>query len=154
HSYMEREHHRISAASIGTGEPVEVLADHKPGSRACYARIVQVINPIEERAAAERARLRKAEAPAPRSSLFFTPRGDRTLAGMVVSMTAQLLTVRTRTGEISLHLRPDTRYLDEGIRTDPAALTVNTRVFVRAGRTIEGLIEAYQVMWGKILDVE
>jgi hypothetical protein len=33
-------------------------------------------------------------------------------------------------------------------------LTVNTRVFVRAGRNLEGGIEAYQVVWGEIAGVQ
>jgi hypothetical protein len=30
---------------------------------------------------------------------------------------------------------------------------VNTHVFVRAGQSWDGFVEAYQVMWGEILDV-
>lgn len=147
HSYVEREHRRIGFGSLTQGERLEILADHKPGSRACYARTVQVIDP-----AAERARLAR-KAVSPVRSLIFTPTGDRTLAGMVLRLTSRVLTLRTRNGDTTLTLRPDTRYWDDGVRTDSAALRVNTRVFVRAGRTIEGIVEAYQVMWGQILDV-
>jgi len=34
---------------------------------------------------------------------------------------------------------------------EPDALKPNTRVFVRAGKDIYGEIEAYQVIWGAIL---
>jgi hypothetical protein len=148
HSYMERDHRRISVASLNPGERVEILADHKPGFNTCYARTVAVIDPAAERAA-ERARQTRTQ-PVARTS-FFTPAGDRTFAGMVIRVTSRALTLRTRAGETTLTLRPDTRYLDDGVRLDAAALHVNTHVFVRAGKTIEGVLEAYQVMWGKIL---
>ena len=50
-------------------------------------------------------------------------------------------------------MRTDTRFLAGGVRLDAAALPVNTRVFVRAGRSLDGGIEAYQVMWGEIVNV-
>jgi hypothetical protein len=31
---------------------------------------------------------------------------------------------------------------------------VNTRVFVRAGRTLDGSIQAYQIMWGEIVGAQ
>ncbi|MBV9400537.1 MAG: hypothetical protein JO062_21340 [Bryobacterales bacterium] len=153
HSYMERDHRRIPVASLAAGEKLEILADHKPGSSTCYARTVAVIDMAAERAASERARQAK-PLPAAGRPLFFTPRGDRTLAGMVVGVTARTLTLKTTSGHTTLALRPDTSYVSDGIRSGPTDLRVNTRVFVRAGRTIDGAIEAYQVMWGEILDVQ
>jgi hypothetical protein len=153
HSYMERDHRRIAVASLAAGDHLEILADHKPGSSTCYARTVAVIDMAAEHAAAERARQAKVE-PAGVRPLFFTPRGDRTIAGMIVRVSARALTLKNSSGETTLALRPDTSYLNDGVRTSPADLHVNTRVFVRAGRTIEGAIEAYQVMWGAILDVQ
>jgi len=152
HSYMERDHSRIPVSSLNDGERVEILADNKPGSSTCYARTVAVIDPVAERVAAERAKQTKFQ-PNPTRSLFFTPTGDRTFSGMVVRLESRALTLRTRSGETTLALRPDTRYLDDGVRAGPAELRVNAHVFVRAGKTIEGILEAYQVMWGQILDV-
>jgi hypothetical protein len=63
----------------------------------------------------------------------------------------QLLTLRTRRGEQHLLLRQDTRYLGDGARVDLKSLQVNTRVFVRAGRNLDQEIEAYQVIWGSIV---
>jgi hypothetical protein len=31
---------------------------------------------------------------------------------------------------------------------------VNTRVFVRAGRALDGDVEAYQVMWGDVVGAQ
>src|SRR5215831_7488350 len=148
HSYMERDHRRIAVSSLNPGERVEILADHKPGFNTCYARTIAVIDPATERAM-ERARQARTQ-PVARTS-FFTPAGDRTFAGMVIRITNRALTLRTRAGETTLALRPDTRYLDDGVWLDAAALHINTHVFVRAGKTIEGVLEAYQVMWGEIL---
>jgi hypothetical protein len=150
HTYVARDRHRIAVSSLKAGEPLEVLADRRLGSSSCYARMVQVVDPQAERLAAERA-THPHEQSAGLRSVFFTPRGDRTLAGIVVRLTSRLLTLKTKTGETTLALRPDTRYLDDGVRADPADLRVNTHVFVRAGKTIEGVVEAYQVMWGEIL---
>ena len=150
HSYVARDRHRIAVSSLKVGEPVEILADRRLGSISCYARMVQVINLEAERLAAERAR-HPHEQNSGLRSVFFTPSGDRTLAGMVVRLTSRLLILKTNSGETTLALRPDTRYLDDGVRADLADLRVNTHVFVRAGKTIEGVVEAYQVMWGEIL---
>ncbi len=51
-------------------------------------------------------------------------------------------------------LRKDTRYLGDGAQQDAAAVLVNIRVFVRAGPNLYGGIEAYQVMWGEIIEVQ
>ncbi|HEY6344624.1 MAG TPA: hypothetical protein VIY49_24280 [Bryobacteraceae bacterium] len=155
HTYISRDHYRIAVSSLNVGEPLEILANRKPGSPACYASMVQVIDPEQERAAeraAADARQFKTQNPDARV-FFFTPRGDRTLAGVVVGLTARALTLRTRAGEAILALRPDTRYWDDGLGATRADLRVNTHVFVRAGQSLDGVVEAYQVMWGQILDV-
>jgi hypothetical protein len=143
HSYIERDHRHTTVPSLKPGEPLEVLADHKPGSSTCYARIVQVVDPEPERL---RARTRPVS-----NVLGFTPKGDRAYAGLVLQVDQRSVTLRTRAGDQVLHLRPDTRYLNAGQRMDASGMTVNTRVFVRAGRDIYGNLEAYQVMWGAML---
>jgi hypothetical protein len=151
HTYVARDRHRIAVSSLNAGEPLEILANRKPGSQACYASMVQVIDPEAERVA-DRARQFKKQNPDTRV-FFFTPRGDRTFAGVVLRLTARSLTVRTREGEAILALRPDTRYWDDGLGATRADLRVNTHVFVRAGQSWDGIVEAYQVMWGEILNV-
>jgi hypothetical protein len=84
---------------------------------------------------------------------FDLPRGDRTVSGVIVRRDARSITLRTRNGEQTLLLRKDTRYLGDGTPQDATAALVNTRVFVRAGRNLEGGVEAYQVMWGEIAGV-
>lgn len=139
-TYFERENERITAANIHTGETVEVVADHQPGTSVCYARTVHVID-------ANLKSKRWRAAPSPTES--FAPRGDLTYSGVVTRQDGQSVTVKTRAGDVTLQKRLDTRYLDGGQRAETAA--INSRVFIRAGRNLDGELEAYQVVWGNIL---
>ena len=143
-SWFERAHERIAVSKLLPGDALEVLADRKPGSRACYVRIVHVLDPP----AVTRPRRAEPVKPPPPPVL----RGDRTLSGLVIRREGLALAIKTRTGESALVLRPDTAYFGDGIRLDASALAVNTRVFIRAGRNEYGQIVAYQVMWGEIVD--
>jgi hypothetical protein len=73
---------------------------------------------------------------------------------VVIRRDPRSLTLRTRDGEQTLVLRKDTRYLADGAQQDSTALAVNTRVFVRAGRALDGDVEAYQVMWGDVVGAQ
>jgi hypothetical protein len=141
HTYFERNHWPVEITTLAAGDPVEVVADRRPGSSACYVRMLQVTvqAPVGRRAAT------------PRVVESFQPRGNLSFAGLVRRRDAGTVTLKTRTGERTLLLRSDTRYLGEGMRADSAALGVNMHVFVRAGRNMEGQVEAYQVVWGEIL---
>ena len=139
-TYFERENERITATNIHAGETVEVVADPHPGTSVCYARTVHVIDP-------NRKSKRWRANPSPTES--FAPRGDLTYSGVVTRQDSQSVTVKTRTGDVVLQKRPDTRYLDGGQRAETAA--INSRVFIRAGRNLDGELEAYQVVWGNIL---
>jgi hypothetical protein len=145
-SYLELSRRRITIAKLEPGDPLEILTDHKPGSRDCYIRMLQVIPPGPP---PSRAIVR----PVVTRPSFERPRGDRTVSGVILSNNGRSIRIRTREGEQTLLLRKDTRYLGDGAPQDAAALIVNTRVFVRAGRNLEGGIEAYQVVWGEIAGV-
>jgi hypothetical protein len=146
-TYFEREHHMIRAIQLDTGESVEVVADRKPGSSLCYARIVQVVNLTPLR------RPSRVSMPAPRRELF-PPRGNLTYGGIVLRRDGDIMVVRTRDGEMRFILRPDTRYVGGGLRTESSELQVNTRVFIRCGRGSDGDLEAFQIAWGDILSPE
>jgi len=139
-TYFERDSQRITATSISSGETIEVVADHKPGTSTCYARTVHVIDPNLKS---------KRWRPAPSPTESFMPRGDLTYSGVVTRQDSRSVTVKTRAGDVTLLKRLDTRYLGEGQKAESAE--VNTRVFIRAGRNLDGELEAYQVMWGNIL---
>ncbi len=136
-TYFERDRNPISAAGLAAGDPVEVVADRQPGSPACYARTVQVVDP-------RRSRFPRVES----ATESFAPRGDMMFGGVVLSRGASTLTVRTQSGDRILILRPDTRYWWDGVRAAGDALMVNARVFIRAGKDFEGRVEVYQAAWG------
>jgi hypothetical protein len=149
-TYFERANERIAVSAIRKGDRVEVLADRKDASGLCYARTIHVIDAQPVRALpGMRPRLRLTSNP----TELFAPRGDMTFAGMVLGMYADVVILRLRTNEHkTIHLRPDTRYLSEGQVLERSNLEVNTRVFIRAGKNLDDEIEAYQVVWGKVLE--
>jgi hypothetical protein len=149
-TYFEREHQTIAVRGLEPGDPLEVVADRKPGSTACYARTVHVVSGHAQLyVPGVRPPLRMSPSP----TEAFAPRGDFAFGGRVVRGDSRNLTVMTRTGEIHLVLRPDTHYLGGGLSLDRWSLVVNTHVFVRAGRDVDGFLEAYRIVWGAMLAV-
>jgi hypothetical protein len=147
-TYFEREQQMIPVSGLAPGDPLEVVADHKVGSSACYARTVHVAN-AHARLFTPGVRPPLRSGPSPTES--FAPRGDRTFGGRVVKLGLSAVTIQTRRGEVELVLRPDTRYAADGLTLDAASLALNTHVFVRAGRDVNGDIEAYQIFWGRVV---
>ena len=149
-TYFERENQRISVMSTEKGDRVEILSDRKIGTESCYARTVEVlIQPVVRLVPGLRPHAR-ATIP---SSEIFGPRGDLTFAGVVLRLNGDRLVLRMRSGEHKIIvLRPDTVYLDEGQTVEPSSLGLTTRVFIRAGRNLDNKVEAFQVIWGDILE--
>lgn len=149
-TYIEREQTLISAARLEAGDWLEIVADQWPGGALPYARTVHVIGekaPAHSPRAEARLRgYRSATEPA-------LPPWDRTFSGVVERISGGRLVLHTRAGGVqTILLRPDTRYLSGGDPVDASALQANTRVFVRAGKNLESQLEAYQVIWGEILE--
>jgi hypothetical protein len=148
-TYFARDDQSITAAGIDAGERLEVLADRAPGAGTCYARTVQVIEPVVIHRYPGMRPVPPA-APRPTTDLFL-PRGNLTFAGIVVRIDPGLLTLHTmREGRKLILVRPDTRFISSGIRADAASLKPGTQVFVRAGHDLFQRIEAYQIVWGEI----
>lgn len=148
-TYFERSNERIAVSAMQKGDRVEVLADHKDGTGLCYARTIQVIDaPVARTLPGMRPRLRLSSNP----TELFAPRGDLTFAGVVLRINPDSLVLRMRTNEHkTIHLRADTRYLSDGQALNRTNLEVNTRVFIRAGKNLDDELEAYQVVWGQVL---
>jgi hypothetical protein len=143
-SYLERDGERIGAGAIKSGDHLEIVADHKPGSKECYARSVHVLDngPVNP---GYRIRQRRTAA----DQIF--PRGNIVQAGIIVRLTPELMVLHTRhDGEQTFLLRQDTRYLDGGVLADFSKLETNTRVSVRAGTNLDNKLEVFQVVWGQI----
>jgi len=150
-TYFERENQRISVMATEKGDRVEIVSDRKLGTDACYARTVQILVQLPVRVVpGVRSHLHQQ----PVSSMdLFGPRGDMTFAGVVLRLDSDRLVLRMRSGEHkSILLRPDTLYLTAGQAVERSSLAVTTRVFIRAGRNLDDKVEAFQVVWGEILE--
>jgi len=146
-TYIERWSQRITFASADTGDHLELVSDHRLESTACYARMVQILDapPVHTVAGA-----RPLRSPSPSAALG--PRGNMTVAGVILRVFPELLVLRLRSGDHAfVRLRADTQYLAQGQSSASGSLRANTLVFIRAGKNVEGEVEAYQVIWGEIL---
>ena len=148
-TYIEMDNRRVTLALAQSGDRLELVSDRRLGSSSCYARTVHVIEPQRSffvPGVRPRARAGGVE-PA-----LFHPHPSLSFSGAVVGMTSDALVLRSRSGERSVvRLRPDTRYIDQGQTAEPDNLPANTVVFIRGGRNLYDEVEAYQVIWGEIL---
>jgi hypothetical protein len=147
-TYIERENRRVAISAAEKGDRLELVSDHKPDAVTCYTRVLHIIDP-------PRTYLMPGVRPRPRAARPvepLRPRGDMTVSGIVLRVSSDLLTLKSRSGEQqTILLRPDTRYSTEGQTAEAGNLRVNTLVFVRCGKNIEDQVEAYHVVWGEIL---
>ena len=148
-TYFEREKQRTSAAGLEKGDLIEVVADRASEPVLRYARTVHVVDRRPRRPPVSLGQYRSY-----RTSLdHVIPMGNLTFAGVIARLDGDRLVLRTRKdGEKTIVLREDTRYLEGGIQVAAGDLKTNTRVFVRGAKNFEDEIEAYQVVWGEILD--
>jgi hypothetical protein len=150
-TYVEREKQLVDVPRLQPGEKVEVVSDVVPGSVLRYARTVHVMEdapPVRPNSSMARPR-------AIRGSSDRLPSGNLTFSGVVFRLNPERLVLHIRNGDDqAVLLRKDTRYLENGEIVEAADLKPNMRVFVRAGKDLYGQVEAYQVVWGKILDAK
>ena len=148
-TYVEREKQLVDIPRLQPGEKVEVVSDVVAGSVLRYARTVHVLEdppPVRPNSSLARPR-------AMHGSSDRLPTGNLTFSGVVFRLNPERLVLHIRNGQDQLLLlRKDTRYLENGEIVEAGNLKPNMRVFVRAGKDLYGQVEAYQVVWGKILD--
>jgi len=161
---VERENQLLNVPALDPGEKVEVVSESVPGSLVRYARTIRVTStalPRRPPSPANRPRayrpVEDRPVPAPFtpsafSALSTLPPGNLTFAGVVRWFTGERLELHTRAGDQAILLRRDTRYVQDGATVDNASLKPNMRVFIRGGKDLWDQAEAYQVVWGKILD--
>jgi hypothetical protein len=134
-TYFERSGHQAAAKDLRPADRVEIVVE-RLDSTPCYARTVRVAG--EQHAAMP-------------AFDGWMQRGNQSLNGVILRLSSEALTLRTRAGEEkSLLLRPDTRYVEGGVASAYARLRPNTRVFIRAGDNLDGKLEAYQIVWGEL----
>jgi hypothetical protein len=150
-TYFEREKRHITIAGTEKGDRLEVVSDQRMGSSVCYARTVHI---MDDPRIVKRPGVRPRPRPVTAPDLAAT-RGTMNFSGVVLKATPEMLYMRSRAGERSyVRLRPDTRYLMEGQPAEVGSLRANLVVFVRAGKNLDNEVEAYQVVWGQILQPE
>ena len=156
-TYIEIDNSLATASQLRVGDRLEVLTDRQPGSTACYIRSIHArISPDPETARRPPYRAGgQRRGPLPGDSAYFLdniyPRGNLTFSGVVIRLNPERLVLHTRSADEIIFLRSDTRYLAAGIPVQAKELRVNRRVFVRAGRNLDNELEAFQVVWGEIL---
>jgi hypothetical protein len=147
-TYVEREDRLVDIPRLDIGEKVEVLSDEGPASGVRYARTVHVIFQQPRRRPSSEGRPGAGRSPAD----YFAPISTMSISGVVSRLSPDRLILHTRAaGNQTILLRRDTRYLDNGQTVDGTALQPTMRVFIRAGRNLYNEIEAYQIIWGDIL---
>lgn len=150
-TWFERENEHIAISAMRPGDHLELVADRKTPSAPCYARTVQVLDITTTRRTASGKPVFRYHNSA---TELFAPRGELTFAGIVTGIDGNELTIRTRDKvKHVLLLRTDTRYLGDGLPRERSSLEPQTLIFVRAGRNLDGDIEAYTIIWGDILEV-
>ena len=150
-TYFEREKERCAVEKLQKGDLLEIISDRSPGPALAYARTVHVMDRElpARRAATSLGRYRAYRDSADRMA----PLGNLTFSGVVSRVSGGRVVLRTRReGEKTLLLREDTRYVENGTQVTAAELKANTRVFVRGAKNFEDDLEAYQVVWGEILE--
>ena len=147
-TYVERENQLIDVPRLNPGEKLEVVSDVVPGSALRYARTIHVMYDAPPPRPLSAGRLR-AYRPSEEPRI---PAGSLTYSGVVFGLNHEQLLVHTREGDQTLLLRKDTRYLRNGEIVEAASLKPNTRVFIRAGKDVYEQLEAYQIVWGNILN--
>lgn len=144
---FERDGTPASATDIQAGSRVEFVADWRGDPEKCHALLLRVVAPPRGHT-----NYHIDLAPYRRLLEHIAPLGSITFAGVVLRADGERFLLRTRAqGYQTLRLRADTRYASGGRAADAGILEASARVFVRAGRGLDGELEAYYVVRGQIL---
>jgi hypothetical protein len=159
-TYVESDNRLTSVPKLRKGDELEIVSDTGPDALVRYARTIHVLVKPTPPEAVQRQTSRGRYAVPRHPTVREDPlkwdllpaRGTLTFAGQVCQMNDERFVLRTRAdGEKTIFLRPDTRFLKDGGVVTAASLRLNTRVYVRGGKNLDGDVEAFQVIWGEIL---
>ena len=146
---FERDRLPMQVSQLAAGDHLELVTDRQSSPQKCYLRAVYLVPAARPKPPANWYRPRFGTYRPVTEAIF--PRGNLTFSGVVLRINPERLVLRTRSADQQVFLlREDTRYLDSGSSAQLSELRVNTRVFIRAGKNLEGDIEAYQIVWGEI----
>jgi hypothetical protein len=152
-THILRQTLRVSPMGVRPGDYFEVVAEMKSGLSSCRALTIYVRALDPARTTNIRSTTAVLGARTFMDNLW--PRGSLTFSGVVQRIDPNRMIVQTRQdGQKTFHLRSDTLYSSAGRLVEHGRLAVHQRIFVRAGRGIEGEMEAYQIVWGGIVQPE
>ena len=149
-TFLERDQLRVKLSQMLAGDIVDVVTDRQiPPAGPRYARLVKVSKArLEAKVPPASSRFRFSDYP----STVLLSRGSQTFSGIVTRMRDNRIVLRMRSGEERMfRLRGDTVFRGDGRTVTASDLVLQSRVFVRGGRSIDNDLEAYEVMWGEIL---
>jgi len=157
---VEQDHQPTSVPKLHKGDEIEIISDSAADVTLGYARIIHVLESQKESGPppppVSRGRYAMPRHPVAREDPLklemFMLRGTLDFAGLVCQLNDERMVLRTRAdGEKTIYMRPDTRFMKDGVTAAASALRLNTRVYVRGSKNLEGEIEAFQVIWGSML---
>jgi hypothetical protein len=160
-TYVEDDRKPSSVPKLQKGDEIEIVSDSGPDAALRYARTIHVVESPKESALQPRppslGRYAMPRHPVEREDPLqldlLLLRGTLTFAGQVCQLNDERFVLRTRAdGEKTIYLRPDTRFMKDGGVVKASALKLNARVYVRGSKNLDGEIEAFQVIWGEILE--
>lgn len=150
---VDRNHQPMDVSRMQLGERIAVISEDIDGSLLHFARTIHVLFPAPPKPEISQRSNREYFNSADREPSFdrFIFATSSGVAGVVSRINPDRVILHTRTGDQTILLRPDTRYFDDGSAVAASALKPNMRVYIRTGRTLYNEMEAYQVVWGEIL---
>jgi hypothetical protein len=146
-SWLELEKRRVTPDKLIEGDPLEILADRHPGESTCYVLTLKVLPPAPP---PSRAKQKAAAAKPAIVRPTIVRHGKDNFAGVITKIEEHTITVHTREGDQTFLLRPDTRYVGNGLRMERSDVSVNMRLSVEASQNRGGEWEAFQLTWGSI----
>ena len=148
-TYFTSRGSQIAPAEIRAGNIVELVSDREKEKSGCYATTVYVLAKLTEPFHAYRQALGRQQGVL--DHIF--PRGRLTFSGIILEKSDNSFVLKTRTqGRKVLRLREDTNFAKDGKGADSKILEINSLVFVRAGESFDGSLEAYHVIRGKMIN--
>jgi hypothetical protein len=145
-SFIQLDHWHVKIDKLQKGDLIKILADRKIGEQTCYVLSLEVEDPPKPVPQIPGRRPSQAKAVKPNSIRH----GNKNVAGVVTAIAETSVTLRTRDGEQTFELLPDTRYFGNGLKMDRAAVNVNQRLSVETSQGIDGQWEAFQLTWGDL----
>lgn len=150
-SYIELDHWHVKVDKLQPGDPIRILAQRRIGETSCHILSLVVEDPPKPVVVRPGHKPEPPQTAQSKPVKFTTQRRNlESIAGVVKEITSASLTLRTRDGERTFELRPETRYFGNGLKMERADVQVNQRLSVEASQNLNGDWEVFQLTWGDL----